>query len=439
MMKRNFIILILVFAVFISGALEMEYYFDKAVGQKGKKAGEFDYPVCAARDSIGNIYVTDWKNSRIQKFSETGNFIVEFGNSQAPKLSNPIGIAVDSMNNVYVADYGNHRVVKYDENGNVLLVTGKKGKNSGEFRAPRGIWFDVYRERLLVADYDNFRVQILDPDLKVIGEVVCEDPENRRKYPPRAVAVDHDGNIYTVMSQYNTIWKFNEKGELIRKFGSKGSKPGEFDNPRYISVDVMNNIYISDYNNNRIQIFNTEGICKGYFGEKGDSLGKFNSPEGIFVDREGKILIVDSENNRIQIFNSSDIFRFRSLAKYYTRKNESELALEYYRKIFELDPDDIVAKKIVMDSMISELKAASEDSHIEELARKILAVDSKEIEARKMLDKLEEKRLKLENRKKIRLIIVLLIILIVIVILILVLKPQKGKKFSDKNIKIIIW
>jgi DNA-binding beta-propeller fold protein YncE len=438
-MKKSLFILILVVTVLISGAAEMEYYFDKAIGVKGKSNGEFDYPVCVVRDSYGNIFVTDWKNSRVQKFNETGEYILEFGNSQAPKLSNPIGIALDKSNNVYVADYGNHRIIKYDENGNLLLASGKKGKDSGEFRSPRGIWYDVVKERLFVADHDNYRIQILDQDLKVIGEIDCKDPDNSKRYPPRSVAVDYDGNIYSVMSSYNIVWKFNAEGKLIRKFGSKGTKPGEFDNPRYIAVDNMNNIYISDYNNDRIQIFNTDGVCKGYFGEKGNTLGHFNKPEGIFIDKEARILIVDAENNRVQVFNSTDIFKYRSLAVYYVRIGDKEMADTYYNKIFELDPTDIVAKKIVIDSLVSQLKKAEEDSVKEDIARKILAIDSKEIESRKMLDKLEEKRLKLENRKKIRLIIVLLIILIVVVILILVLKPQKGKKFSDKGIKIIIW
>ncbi|MCK9225166.1 MAG: 6-bladed beta-propeller, partial [Candidatus Muirbacterium halophilum] len=189
----------------------------------------------------------------------------------------------------------------------------------------------------------------------------------------------------------------------------------------------------------RIQIFNTDGVCKGYFGEKGSGLGHFNRPEGIFIDKEARILIVDAENHRIQVFNSTDIFKYRTLARYYTRINDTEMANTYYNKIYEIDPSDIVAKKIVIDNLIVKLKTAVDDVKIEEIARQILAIDSKEIESRKMLDKLEEKRLKLENKKKIRLIIVLLIILIVVVILILVLKPQKGKKFSDKNIKIIIW
>ncbi|MCK9475437.1 MAG: NHL repeat-containing protein [Candidatus Muirbacterium halophilum] len=438
-MKKSIFILILIAVVLISGAAEMEYYFDKSIGKKGKSTGEFDYPVSVTRDSYGNIFVTDWKNSRVQKFSESGDFILEFGNSQAPKLNLPIGIALDNSNNVYVADYGNHRIIKYDENGNLLIAAGKKGKESGEFRAPRGIWYDVVKERLFVADYDNYRIQILDQDLKVLSEIDCKDPDNNKRYPPRSVAVDYDGNVYAVMSSYNVIWKFNTEGKLVRKFGSKGNKPGEFDNPRYIAVDSLNNIYISDYNNDRIQIFNTDGVCKGYFGEKGSGLGHFNKPEGIFIDKEARILIVDAENHRIQVFNSTDIFKYRTLARYYTRINDIEMANTYYNKIYEIDPLDIVAKKIVIDNLIVKLKTAVDDVKIEEIARQILAIDSKEIESRKMLDKLEEKRLKLENKKKIRLIIVLLIILIVVVILILVLKPQKGKKFSDKNIKIIIW
>ena len=53
----------------------------------------------------------------------------------------------------------------------------------------------------------------------------------------------------------NRIQVLELDGKFVGKFGTNGSKLGEFNNP--ISVAILSNdqIVVSEYNNNRIQIF----------------------------------------------------------------------------------------------------------------------------------------------------------------------------------------
>ena len=44
-------------------------------------------------------------------------------------------------------------------------------------------------------------------------------------------------------------------GKLISSFGTKGSGPGQFDQPRGIAVDKNGVVYVSDSRNNRLQLF----------------------------------------------------------------------------------------------------------------------------------------------------------------------------------------
>ncbi|HWM62729.1 MAG TPA: hypothetical protein VNP96_01915 [Solirubrobacterales bacterium] len=48
-------------------------------GASGPGAGQLFRPQGVALDSSGNVYVTDWNNLRVQKFSPTGQFLAAFG------------------------------------------------------------------------------------------------------------------------------------------------------------------------------------------------------------------------------------------------------------------------------------------------------------------------------------------------------------------------
>ncbi len=73
------------------------------------------YPCGPAVDSSGNVYVADMYNSRIQKFTSDGRFIVKWGGagSDEGQFSNYLRVAVDNSGNIYVADIENNRIQKF--------------------------------------------------------------------------------------------------------------------------------------------------------------------------------------------------------------------------------------------------------------------------------------------------------------------------------------
>ena len=225
-------------------------------------------PAAVAFDSLGNVYVADTANNRIQEFDANGNYIRKFGfaGSGVGQLNKPAGIALDKSNNVYVADTGNNRIEKFSSTGAYLAQFGAAGNGNGQFNTPSG------------------------------------------------VATDGVGNVYVADSGNNRVEKFNSSGVYVSQFGTAGAGSGQFKNPLGITLDKSGNIYVADTGNSRIQKFSAAFAPMLAFGTAGSASGQFNAPSGVSVDATTSgtpnIYVADTGNNRVQKFTNAGVFTF---------------------------------------------------------------------------------------------------------------------------------
>jgi hypothetical protein len=85
------------------------------IGTPGSGNGQMRFPIGVAL-SADKIAIADSENFRIQFFSRTNNsFISAFGNQgNGPgQFVQPFGIVFDSVGNVYVSDYKNNTIQKF--------------------------------------------------------------------------------------------------------------------------------------------------------------------------------------------------------------------------------------------------------------------------------------------------------------------------------------
>lgn len=126
---------------------------------------------------------------------------------------------------VYVADSAAHRVFVFDGNTATLLrAWGVEGSGLGEFQSPQAIAIDAARDLVLVADVDNFRVEVFDTagilQFK-FGYHSIYLPGTELAWFPRSegLAVDSCGNIYVADAVMGTIRAFSPLGrELNTQF-----------------------------------------------------------------------------------------------------------------------------------------------------------------------------------------------------------------------------
>ncbi|MFV2072264.1 MAG: 6-bladed beta-propeller [Thermoanaerobaculales bacterium] len=131
-----------------------------AFGRRGEGDGEFNYPTALAFGPEGNLFVVDQLNSRVQLFSEEGEYLDQFGNlgTGFGSFVRPKDIAVDEHGLIYVTDAAFGNVQIFDIDFQLLTFIGTGGRGPGEFQIAAGI--AVHGDDFAVIDQLNHRVQL---------------------------------------------------------------------------------------------------------------------------------------------------------------------------------------------------------------------------------------------------------------------------------------
>ncbi len=257
--------------------------------------GKFSAPLGIAISPLGNVYVADTDNKRIQEFSSSGTFITKWGKNGGDgsfgagdgEFVNPRAIEVGLDGTVYVGDSENYRVQTFTSNGTFSSK-----------------WDSYWAEDLAVDASGNVYVgyQNMNGNIRKYGPDGSVLNEWATGAAPAGLAIDPAGFIYSANRPDNVIQKFTLDGDLVTSWGSKGTAEGQFRDPRGIALDSNGNVFVADSSNNRIQMFDSDGNFLISWGELGSGDGQFNLPYGIAVDSENRLFVADGFNNRIQVF-----------------------------------------------------------------------------------------------------------------------------------------
>ena len=156
-----------------------------APSSEGTDYQSFYYTFNVALDTSGNIYVADYYNHRICKWTGSGNAVgwiggggngwnqttaPDDGSSDYQSFDNPSGAFIDASGDIYVADYLNNRVCKWDSSGNAVgwigsgydgWQTGSTASNGNDYKSfyfPYGGIHVDSSGNIFVADTYNHRI-----------------------------------------------------------------------------------------------------------------------------------------------------------------------------------------------------------------------------------------------------------------------------------------
>ena len=284
-------------------------------GSRGSGNGQFEFPSDIAVDANGNVYVLDTENFRVQKFTSDGTYLTKWGSlgpgdgefGQCDECSEfeiigPMGITVDSLGNVYVADKYNHRIQKFGPDGSFIAKWGTEGNGIEQFYYPEGVDIDYISDTLYVADKLNDRIQRCTLNGDFLGTWGISGSGEGQFLWPCDVAVNSSGDIYVVDRSNARIQKLDSNGTFLEEWDSNTvNDEFRFDGIG-IARDTTDHIYVTHSARNYILQFNAEGLCMNKWAASGQEDGKFFGSQGIAVDSNGSVYVADTVNSRIQKF-----------------------------------------------------------------------------------------------------------------------------------------
>jgi len=184
------------------------------------------------------------------------------------RLSGPAGVASDGAGNLYVPDSDRCCIVKFSPTGELVDEFGQEGTAEGELRGPRDV--DAAADgAMIIADTENHRVQIWEPDGTVRACFGAEEDEDEES-----------------------------------AYLESGSGEGEFHRPYGVTFDEAGALWVADTNNHRVQRLSMTDGFEHAFGHVGEEAGALHYPIDLRIDSAGRAVVADEGGRRIQWFST---------------------------------------------------------------------------------------------------------------------------------------
>jgi DNA-binding beta-propeller fold protein YncE len=218
-------------------------------------------PTGLSFDRDGNLLVADTHYHRVLFYRPDGTLLEERTLGGVPGTApGQFGLVTDavqdSQRNYYVAEYGeNDRIQKFSPTGQFILQWGGHGSGPGQFLRPQSLAIDQ-QDHLWVADACNHRIQVFETSPGGARLVRCWGEEGslpgQLRYPYKLV-LDDKGQVYVCEFGNHRVQKFSRDGRFLASWGTSGREPGEVFNPWAIVQDSLGRIHVLDTYNHRVQ------------------------------------------------------------------------------------------------------------------------------------------------------------------------------------------
>ena len=336
-------------------------------------------PMSVAFDRAGNLWVADTGNNRVLRFSATvldlpspeadlvlgqKDFISNGRNRGGPVGASgfdaPAGLMFDSQDNLYISDFNNNRVLRFSppflSESQASNVYGQPGYTMGASSA-QGNFMLTGPVGLAIGPDGNLHVAVPNdnrvmtfpaggaagaPAINVLGQPDFDSSAPNSGVSPRAAAHTLSGPTDVKLDPFGTVYVADTANHRVLAFaaGSRSAdriwgqfefsgnapnqvKAGSLNTPHRVAIDYSQEpyaLYVSDSANHRILIwrdsarFRTGDAADLVIGQPdlrtalpnvGAAAGRqpsatsLNLPKGVAVDAQGNLWVADSGNHRV--------------------------------------------------------------------------------------------------------------------------------------------
>jgi len=224
-----------------------------------------------------------------------------FQHLEEGEFRSPRGLFFDRAHDeLWVADSGNGYVAVYTPDG-MPLHTQRPG---GTVREPTRLV--VGRDgRVLLLDADRTRIAVLDWRGRYLGPLELPGLPERPQFG--ALALDEAGNLYVGENSSGEVVVYRPDLKVRFRFGARGTGEGEFQAIADIAAE-SGRIVVVDHLATAVQIFDRHGSFERGFGRHELGIENFSLPEAVAIDSKGRLLVVDALRHEIKVFDANGKF-----------------------------------------------------------------------------------------------------------------------------------
>ena len=220
---------------------------------------------------------------------------------------------------------------------------GSRGKGPGEFDGPWSIAVSEKTGNIVVADYDNKQVQLIDSEFKYVTTIGDKGPGAKRIKKPVSVAFTASDDVIVIhkegFSKPSEMFLFTEHGQFIKHisqhlidplrvsvrtdghmivydWGDKSVKVLSPDGTELLqpfsapdcdyfplfAVYHQDMFFVSYAWAHCVKVFSKEGVFLYDIGSEGSGDGQLKQPAGLSIDKFNNLIVCDSGNSRLQVF-----------------------------------------------------------------------------------------------------------------------------------------
>jgi peptidylamidoglycolate lyase len=202
-------------------------------------------------DPERHLWISDSKRQCIFKFTRDGDLVMRIGEVEAHSVPENPWKAEDIawLPNGDFYTVGLARVDRFNAAGELQASRLTAGDQPGEFSDLHGIVLDAERDRILVVDRGNSRIQVFDMDWNFREEWP-------NIYAPYAMRMQSDdGHIWVADGFTSKFLRYDLDGHLVASWGQWGIAPGCTWGVHWFDVDEAGDLYVLEVYGERVQKF----------------------------------------------------------------------------------------------------------------------------------------------------------------------------------------
>lgn len=172
----------------------------------------------------------------------------------------PVNLACNQVGDIAVVDLMAANIQVFDALGTHLFTFGSFGTGPGQFMEPYGVAFTPEGNIAVLSRRPN-RLQLFDANGVYLKTLLSEEtprPGNLGNLLRKDLAIRQDGMIAIVMGA-DTVKLYDKNGKFVRRFGTLGKGPGQFDRPSDVEFTSDGHLVIADRFNIRVQVLDERG------------------------------------------------------------------------------------------------------------------------------------------------------------------------------------